>query len=167
MKRQQALARLQQVLEPELRVLEKNIIIADGAGVLAFKHYSIQPQQDLYVVTKYGNFIGEFSSPQTALSWCIADKFGQHTLGNDIYRLETHKLMLQADLRTRTVMAARIRNIDLRENVDAKLATRKHRLEHINERLTKCVNLAKYWQQRGFNNETARTGRTPSHRSSR
>jgi hypothetical protein len=34
----------------------------------------------------------------------------------------------------------------------------------VDERLTKCVNVAKYWQLRGFNNETARAGRSASHR---
>jgi signal recognition particle GTPase len=103
----------------------------------------------------------------TALSWCIADKYQQHHLSTDIMRLEQQKLLLTADIRTRSTLNARIRSQDLRESVEAKIATRRARLQIVDERLTKCVNLAKYWQQRGFNNETARTGRTPSHRSSR
>jgi hypothetical protein len=103
----------------------------------------------------------------TALSWCIADKYQQHNLSTNIMRLEQQKLLLTADIRTRSTLNTRIRSQDLRESVEAKLATRRSRLQQVDERLTKCVNLAKYWQQRGFNNETARTGRTPSHRSSR
>jgi signal recognition particle GTPase len=101
------------------------------------------------------------------LSWCIADKFQQYNLSTDIIRLEQQKLLLQADIHTRAALSKGIRSADLRENVEVKIATRRSRLQIVNERLTKCINLAKYWQQRGFNNETARTGRTPSHRSSR
>ena len=36
--------------------------------------------------------------------------------------------------------------------------------KHIQKQLDKCVNQAKYWQQKGFNNETARLGIKPSDR---
>jgi hypothetical protein len=54
-----------------------------------------------------------------------------------------------------------------REAVHSKIDSRKYRLRCIAEQLDKCINLAKYWQIRGFNNETARTGRTPPHRTNR
>jgi hypothetical protein len=167
MKKHQALARLQQLIEPDLLALERNIIIADGAGFIVFGCYRIDPQSGHYRVSKHGDVRGEFAIVPTALSWCIADKYQQHQLSTDIMRLEQQKLLLQADIRTRAALSKGIRSADLRENVEAKIATRRIRLHLVDERLTKCVNLAKYWQQRGFNNETARTGRTPSHRSSR
>jgi hypothetical protein len=153
MKKHQALARLQQLIEPELLALERNIIIPDGAGFIVFGCYRIDPQSGDYRVSKHGDDRGEFSAVPTALSWCM--------------RLEQQKLLLTADIRARSTLNTRIRSQDLRESVEAKIATRRSRLQQVDERLTKCVNLAKYWQQRGFNNETARTGRTPSHRSSR
>ena len=167
MKKNQALARLQQLIEPELLALERNIIIADGSGFIVFGCYRIDPQSGHYRVSKHGDDRGEFSVVPTALSWCIADKYQQHNLSTNIMRLEQQKLLLTADIRARSTLNTRIRSQDLRESVEAKLATRRSRLQQVDERLTKCVNLAKYWQQRGFNNETARTGRTPSHRSSR
>lgn len=167
MKKHQALARLRQLIEPELLALERNIIIADGSGFMVFGCYRIDPQSGHYRVSKHGLDRGEFSAVPTALSWCIADKYQQHGLSTSIMRLEQQKLLLQADIHTRSILSKGIRSRDLRESVEAKIATRKSRLQAVDERLTKCVNLAKYWQQRGFNNETARTGRTPSHRSSR
>jgi len=167
MKKHQALARLQQLIEPDLLALERNIIIADGAGFAVFGCYRIDPHSGHYRVSKHGDDRGEFSAVPTALSWCIADKYQQHDLSTNIMRLEQQKLLLQADLHTRTILGKGIRSQHLRESVEAKIATRKSRLQLVDERLTKCVNLAKYWQQRGFNNETARTGRTSSHRSSR
>ena len=167
MKKHQALARLQQLIEPELLALERNIIIADGSGFIVFGCYRIDPQSGHYHVSKHGLDRGEFCAVSTALSWCIADKYQKHDLSTGIMRLEQQKLLLQADIHTRSILSKGIRSRDLRESVEAKIATRKSRLQAVDERLTKCVNLAKYWQQRGFNNETARTGRTPSHRSSR
>jgi hypothetical protein len=37
----------------------------------------------------------------------------------------------------------------------------------LENQLTKCVNWAKYIQQRGFDNETARTGRSQPNKTSR
>jgi hypothetical protein len=48
-----------------------------------------------------------------------------------------------------------------------KVEHRREQLARVSDQLTKCVNLAKYWQIRGFNNETARTGRSASQRTSR
>jgi hypothetical protein len=68
------------------------------------------------------------------------------------------------DLAVRTALAERMRD---RTFVEAKIDTKRCRLQQLDFRLDKCVNLAKYWQTQGFNNETVRTGRTPSKRTSR
>ena len=62
MKKHQALARLQQLIEPELLALERNIIIPDGAGFIVFGCYRIDPQSGHYHVSKHGDDRGEFSA---------------------------------------------------------------------------------------------------------
>ena len=165
MKRQQAIERLHSILEQDLSAIEKNVIVPDGSGYMAFGRYHIQPLDGVYEVTKYQLVRGHFTSLRGAISWCIADKYNQHRLRSDIHRLETHKLMVQSDFKVRSALAKR--NKKPHDGMDAKLETRQHQLAQIEFQLDKCINLAKYWQIRGFNNETQRTGRTASHRTNR
>lgn len=167
MKKEQALERLQDIVLEDLIQLEKNTILRDGDDYLVFGRYHIRRIKNGYRVVKFSSDIATMTSLRSALSWCIADKYQQHTLAADILRLEAHREMLGADLKTRAHLGAKIRNAEYRENVEMKLATRRQHLEHITGQLDKCVNLAKYWQIRGFNNETARTGRPSSPRTSR
>ena len=66
MKKPQALARLQQLIEPELLALERNIIISDGAGFIVFGCYRIDPQHGHYRVSKHGDDRGEGGRPDPA-----------------------------------------------------------------------------------------------------
>jgi hypothetical protein len=164
MKHTQVMARLEEIIKPDLPALESASIIPDGRDYIVFGRYRIQRKPGLVSVLRYGNSMGDFTMVKSALAWCIADKHSQTLLADDIHRLEQQRGLLIADLETRTNLAAKIKDPHLSESVDAKIETRKQRLENLNLRLTKCINLAKYWQTRGFNNETARTGRTAPHR---
>jgi hypothetical protein len=164
MKNAQALSRLEEIIRPDLPALESTAIIPDGRHYIVFGRYRIQRDPGSVSVLRYGNSMGEFTMVKSALAWCIADKLGQMHLADDIHRLEQQRALVIADLETRSNLASKIRDLRLAESVEAKLETRKQRLKDLNSRLTKCINLAKYWQTRGFNNETARTGRPASHR---
>lgn len=161
MKRQQAIQRLEQILERDFNDLEKNIIVADGRRYLAFGRYSIDPRSGIWTVSKYTSYIGEFSSLRSALSWCIADKYNQYQLQKNIFRLDSHKLLLEADIHVRSAMKISA------ESKMMKVDSRRYRLQQLEFQLDKCINQAKYWQIRGFNNETQRTGRTASYRTNR
>ena len=66
------------------------------------------------------------------------------------------------DFDVRSNLVGKFKNSEHRTIVELKLRTRKDRLKLLDNELSKCINLAKYWQIRGFNNETVRTGRTTS-----
>ena len=54
---------------------------------------------------------------------------------------------------------------DQAEFTQLKITMKKNHLSRVEQQLTKCVNLAKYWQIQGFNrDETARTRPTQSTR---
>ena len=162
------LDRLLEMVKPDLPTIEKNAIVKDDDGSwLVFGRYRIDRYKSHYTVKRYLNTIGIFSNLRSALSWCVADKFGQYKLANDILHLEKQYHLLRDDLRVRSNLAAQIRQNDRYESVQIKLEQKKIRLRTIETRLDKCINLAKYWQLRGFNNETARTGRSASQRTSR
>ena len=57
------------------------------------------------------------------------------------------------------------RGDERKEVAHLKLITKKTTIDTVEKQLTKCVNLAKYWQIQGFNrDETARTRRTQTTR---
>ena len=167
MKKQQAFKKLQTIVAADLPEIERNSILKDGEDVVAFGNYRIQPIRGMFAVTRWADTVAEFSSSRLALSWCIADRYQKYTLANDIMRLGRQQNLLRADLQVRSALSKKIQQPHWRENVELKIQRKKQRLQYIEIQLDKCVNLAKYWQLRGFNNETARTGRTASPRTSR
>ena len=165
--KQQAIQRLERLLEQDLENLKNTAIIKDGSRFYAFDRYLIEPCNNQYHVTKYSCDVGMFDSLRSATSWCIADKYNQIKLSMELQRLDRHKSLLRDDIAARESMINRIKDPVHKEIIISKLSTKKTQLKTISEQLDKCVNLAKYWQIRGFNNETARTGRTASNRTSR
>jgi hypothetical protein len=164
---QKAFHRLHDMVAQDLAFLAPNTIIPDGKGYLAFEVYSIQPKGRLWQVSKCHIPVAVMTTAKVAISWCVADKYNQLHLSTDILNLDQHKQYLENDLHTRETLSRSRRLFLSLDAVEAKISSRKRRLEQVDERLTKCVNVAKYWQLRGFNNETARAGRTASHRTYR
>lgn len=168
MKKQQAINKLLNLVKDDIPQLEKNSIIPQDSGYLAFGKYHISPPVDgIVTVHKQTQLCGEFNNVKTALSWCIADKFRQFKLADQILQLEKQIIMVVADLHVRSTLASRFKTPGQRSATEPKLSARRYRLTQLNHHLDKCVNLAKYWQIRGFNNETARTGRQASYRTNR
>jgi hypothetical protein len=71
------------------------------------------------------------------------------------------------DINTRAAIGDRTKNADQREIILTKLENKILKKKEIENRLAKCVNWAKYYQQRGFDNETARIGRAAANKTSR
>ncbi len=166
-KKQQAIQRLETILQEDSRNLVNIAIIREGDVFHAFNTYRISREGRDYRVEKFTSDHGLFGSSRTALSYCIADKLGQLNLSLQIRQLDQEKTQAEADLDVRSALANRTKDAAVRSIAETKLETRRRHLRYITEQLDKCVNLAKYWQIKGFNNETARTGRTASNRTSR
>jgi hypothetical protein len=168
MKQQRALERLEQIITPDLEELCRNLIVEDDlGGVWAFGHYYLVKQEQGVLVTKREVEKGTFSSMRTALSWCVADKYQQFVLSEEIIKLDHDRWALKTDIDTRSRVNQTIKDPERRESIDTKLTTKRIKLRGLTERLDKCVSLAKYWQIRGFNNEIARTRRPTPNRTNR
>lgn len=158
--------RLHGMVAQDLPSLAANTILPDGSGYWVFECYRVEPQQQLWLVTKRGTPVASMTSLKSAVSWCVADKYQQHQLSTEIQSLDNHKLLLESDIDTRRQLWRQCTGTR-RDAASAKLASRQQRLDSVNQRLAKCINVAKYWQLRGFNNETARSGRNTPHRTHR
>ena len=168
MKNQQIITRLEQMVSGDIEDICKNLIIKSGNGYEAFGRYRLQKTDNGIAVKRVdGIQTLIFGSMKTGLSWCIADKFNQHTLAMELEKLDSQSQNLRCDVLVRQQIINRMTDLNRKDAADTKISTKKIRLRQIDNELDKCVNLAKYWQLRGFNDEIARTRRKATNRTNR
>ena len=150
--------KLKQVASKSLQSLSSNIIVKVKDDYIVFRRYTITPTKDGYfAVRRAGDVLHEFTSSRNALAFCILEQHARieesiHLLNEDkrIQRLEwdivNHKHIMDTtkDNERRMLMADLVIN-DIAIRGDIKI------------KLRDTINLAKYYQQKGFDNETART----------
>ena len=152
----------------ELMSSMHNLIWQDEDGSYeAFGKYRIVPRRPGFQVWCANNYVGDFRSTRAALSWCIADKFKKYNLARELLLIDNALHSLANDIMVRAGVAAKTKKRDLKECVETKIETKIIRKKELEYQLDKCINLAKYLQQKGFNNETARTGRHNTNKTNR
>jgi len=158
----------ERAIRQELRDIMPNVILPQDSGTYeVFGKYEIIPEKPGYTVMCHATNVGVFNSSRTALSWCIADKYKDYNLAKDILLLDNKLSFLTNDITTRATLADRSNRPDFRESVGTKLESKIIQKKIVENQLTNCVNLAKYLQQRGFDNETQRIGRGQPNKTSR
>jgi hypothetical protein len=161
-------AEFKHILRDEFGTLTNNLIWKnDNGNYEVFDHYLIVIEKEGYRVYCSATDVGLFNSTKSALSWCIADKYKHFNLARDILTLDNKLSSLINDITIRANLADRSKNPVFRETIEIKLETKIIHKKQVEQELTKCVNYAKYCQQRGFNNETIRTGRSAAVKKSR
>ena len=158
---------LERLFRQEFKNISPNLIWQSEDGYEVFGHYKIQPKSHGYQVFCGITEVGIFSSTRVALSWCIADKNRNYNTSREILRADNKLTALKNDIHTRAAIGDRSRNPELRETILTKLESKIIQKKTLENQLTKYVNWAKYIQQRGFHNETARTGRSQPETTSR
>jgi hypothetical protein len=158
----------ERVLRQEIKDILPNTIFQNENGTYSvFGKYRIEPIYPGYRVYCAATEVGTFNTTKSALSWCIADKYRAYNTARDILELDIKLGVLSADIAARTSIAERSTKWEFRDSVGTKLETKIIRKKQVENELAKCINWAKYCQQRGFNNETARTGRNQPNKTSR
>ena len=159
---------LKNLFNQEFQDILPNTIWQNDNGVYeVFSKYRIEPVKNGYRVWCFDSAIGTFKTTRTALSWCIADKYNAFNLARDLLSVDNKLTSLTNDINSRASIGDRSSNPLFRENIGTKLETKIIQKKQLENELSKYVKWAKYCQQRGFENETARTGRTKSNKTSR
>ena len=159
---------VERLFRQEFRELMPNMIYQNDDGVYeVFGRYRIIPDDQGFRVFCSATDVGTFGTTRSALSWCIADKNQAYNLARELKDLDNKLTALNNDIAVRTVLAERSRRWEFRDPVGTKLETKIIRRKQVENRLAKCINWAKYTQQRGFNNETQRIGRGQPNKTSR
>ena len=158
----------ERVFRQEFRDLMPNVIWQSEDGVYqVFGRYRIQPEAQGWRVFCSATDVGVFATTRTALSWCIADKNCAYNTAQELLTTDNKLAALTADIDTRASIGDRSRDPALREIIMTKLASKIIHKKRLENQLSKCVSWAKYVQQRGFEDETARTGRGQPNKTSR
>jgi hypothetical protein len=152
----------------EFRDIMPNVIWQNNDGEYeVFGHYRIIPEPDGFRVFCSATDVGIFATTRSALSWCIADKNRAYNLARELHELDSKLTALNNDIAVRSAIAERSRRWEFRDPVGTKLETKIILRKQVENRLAKCIDWAKYSQQRGFNNETQRIGRGQHNKTSR
>ena len=159
MKPSQKLAAL---AEQELPKLLDHVIVADGEKYRVFGSYVLRQTAQGYTLTYQDRPVGTFTSTRSAVAWCIADKNQSYALARDLFNLDQKLGYITDDIAVRAAIGDRSTRPQFREDIEIKLEGKIILKKQLELALAKCVNQAKYYQQRGLDNETARTGRKPN-----
>ena len=148
-------SRLLHRIADELLNTNPNAIFRDGNSIMAFAEYEIEKvSTDEYQVITC-------SSCRIALSYCILDKYKKPVDAQHLVELEEKLLTRQQEMMHYRHFVNSDKIDDMRREVALhRLDTAKYQYHQIQEQLTKSINVAKYCQQKGFDNETIRLRNT-------
>lgn len=152
--------KLEAFAERELINLADNLVLEDGDRYFLFGRYDLEKTDHAVFVVDRNTPVGVFGSTRTAVAWCIADKFNQINTARRIQQLDQERTRYINDINIKRLMMSRSTNYEFTDTVSVKIAHQQRQHRAIETELSKYVNLAKYWQYRGFNNETQRTSST-------
>ena len=150
--------RMLERLAREQLVDNNNAIFRVDQDIRAFGRYLIHRTRDRYEIFRSATLAAATGSIRVAISWCIADKLNRNSLTQDLLWADqaVHRRSIEIQHYRHTLDVTT--DPDKRDSVTHRMENAKILLRYAQERLDKCLNLAKYWQQKGFNDETARTG---------
>lgn len=155
-------------IRKELASVMPYVIWQDDAGTYEiFGRYRIIPNKKGVQVYSRANLVGQFGSTRSAMSWCVADWHQRYNLARWILQTDQRLGLLNSDIMVRSGMIERGRRAQWKEDVGTKLHSKVLRRFQLENQLDKYVKMAKYLQLQGFNNETARTSRNGTHKTSR
>ena len=151
---------IERAFNNEFKDLIKNIVYQDEDGrYIAFGRYMLTKKPGMFTVkTELSDEI-QFGSSRSAMCWCIADNAEMYNLARDILLLDSKLYDLRNDIATRARVGEASKNVDFREVITTKLESKLIYKTQLESALDKCVIRAKYYYQRGINNEIVRTGR--------
>lgn len=138
--------------------VNSNVIIPANGGYQAFGRYHIIKQPGHFDVYRGATLAAQPSTAKLALAWCIADKLGKFSLTQELTLFDQEIERRRDEISHFRHMISTTLDSGRRYVLEDRLWHSQARLKWLQEHLDKCVNLAKYWQQKGFKDETARIG---------
>ncbi len=146
--------KLTQLAQRELPTLKHKLIVPTDSGYEVFGRYWLEKTDRGYEVKNHANRFGTFRHSRTALAWCIADRINNINLANQILNLEKTASRYHNDITVRSHIAEKTKHGYQWETINHKMSRRRQQAQAVDAELSKCIEQAKYYQNRGFSNET-------------
>ena len=148
-------SRLLNKIADELLNTNPNAIFRDGDSIMAFADYEIvRESANEYSIYRNDYLVETCSSCRIALSFCILDKNKMQLDAKHLVALEQKLLGRQNEMMHYRHVITSPRTDDFRKEVVLhRLSSAKYEYNIIQQQLTKSINVAKYCQQKGFDNE--------------
>lgn len=148
-------SRLLNKIADELLNTNPNAIFRDGDSIFAFAEYEIiKESTDEYSIYKDDYLVETCSTCRIALTYCILDKYKKPMDAKHLVALEQKLLGRQNEMRHYRHVITSPNTDDFRKEVVLhRLDSAKYEYHIIQKQLTKSINVAKYCQQKGFDNE--------------
>lgn len=124
---------------------------------IIFGKYRIVENSDLWNVYDHSELTASFSSSRSALSWCILNNLGHYDACRDLTFYDNFYSFKKTDLERFKIKISTTKDPNARQILAAKASQSLIEKFQLKKQLNKCINLAKYYQTRGIDNETART----------
>lgn len=135
-----------------------DLILKSGNTVQAFGCYSIAENSGEYKIYKNKVHVTSANSYKCALAWCIANKNNLKSLQEKLNRLQKELSWKQNEIEFFKHAINQPIPSERKYVIEDKLLLSIQRAKHLRKQLNKCLDSAKYIQQKGFNNETSRLG---------
>jgi hypothetical protein len=148
-------SRLLNKIADELLNSNPNAIFRNGDSIFAFADYEIvKESQNEYSIYRDDLLVETCSSCRIALTFCILDKNKMQMDAKHLVALENKLIGRQNEMMHYRHVASSSKVDDFRREVVLhRLDSAKHEYHIIQKQLTKSINVAKYCQQKGFDNE--------------
>lgn len=148
-------SRLLNKIADELLSTNPNAIFRNGDSIFAFADYEIvRESSSEYSIYRSDYLVATCSTCRIALSYCILDKNKMLLDAKNIVVLEEKLIGRQSEMMHYRHIASSEKVEELqREVVLHRLDSAKHEYHLLQKQLTKSINVAKYCQQKGFDNE--------------
>ena len=148
-------SRLLNKIADELLSTNPNAIFRNGDSLFAFADYEIVKEApNEYSVYRDNFFMISCSTCRIALSYCILDKNKLRQDAKNLVALEDKIINRQNEMMHYRHVASSPKVDEFRrEVVLIRLDSAKAEYQNLQKQLTKSINVAKYCQQKGFENE--------------
>jgi len=149
--------RLEKICGEEIPRLADVMFVPHESGFLVFEKFYIHKQKQTWIV-EYRTTSREFFSSAVAIAWCIGVHKGDLDIVYNIEKQAKRFEKASDEVKYYNKLISNIKNKDSvqADILQAKMSDSTYRASQAKFELSKCLNIAKYWQTIGFNNETRR-----------
>jgi hypothetical protein len=149
--------RLAKLCEEELPSLSNVLIVAGDNEIQMFQKYTLRKSDTRWLVTMVNRAtVKEFPTAKIAACWCIAHRNESFDLTFNIEKYLADFELYSDQAARYKKMISKVSDFGKSEILESKRSQAQFKTDVARRELDKCLNIAKYWQTIGFNNETSR-----------